>query len=64
MRSYELADKVSVELWMAGERLSFSGGPGVVKPKNEGEELCLEHLLDVRPDVAKRKATTTKKAEE
>lgn len=64
MRTYELGDAVNIELWNgAGERLHFKGGPGVAKPKNEGEEACLEHLRETRPDICKVKATT-KKAED
>lgn len=65
MNSYVLTEKVSAELWYAGERCAFSGGPGTVKPKNENEERALELLLATRPDVCSvAPAASRKKAEE
>jgi hypothetical protein len=64
MRTYELAEKVRAETWLAGERVELVAGPGAVKPKNEGEEFLLEELAATRPDVCSVKTTRTKKAED
>jgi hypothetical protein len=62
MKTYVLAEAVTVEVWYAGERCAFAGGPGNVKPKNEQQERALEHLLTTRPDLVK--VSSSRKAED
>ena len=48
VRSYQVADAVRAELVDAlGERFVFETAAGTVTPKNEREELALEHLISI-----------------